>query len=270
MTKILITLLALLTSVAAFAQGPQPKSQEELDALLKIQDATDPNARIAASDEFLKTYGDSDFREFANYMLMLSYQQLNDFDNMMLYGDQTLALNPDNTGALIALAGAIPLRVGEFDIDREEKLAKADDFAKRAVSLIPNMEKPNPAIPDEQWLLSKKELMAQAHEALGITSYLRGDFMASEAALRKTLELSVEQTPMTFYYLSRSLLEQKKYEEADQMADKAVAAGGVPAGGTDLAQDLKTTIAKSKELGTTPSEQKSGGATGMKQVQIKQ
>src|SRR5690606_29059703 len=98
---------------------------------------------------------------------------LNDFENMMIYGEETLKHNPDNIGVLLQLSYAIPTRTREFDLDKEEKLNKAEDFAKRAVTLVPNQEKPNPNLSDDEWLLAKKDFMSQAHISLGLIELKR-------------------------------------------------------------------------------------------------
>ena len=61
---------------------------------------------------------------------------------MLLYGENTLELNPDNIDTLVSLSYAIPARTGEFDLDKDEKLAKAEDYAKRALLAIPHSGKP--------------------------------------------------------------------------------------------------------------------------------
>ena len=92
----------LVCSLALWAQ-PQPKSQEELDAILAIQDAQAADERISAAQTLLTEFKDTEFKEFANYMMMRSYQQKNDFENMVLYGETTLEHNLDNVGVLLQL-----------------------------------------------------------------------------------------------------------------------------------------------------------------------
>ena len=196
--------LALACSLALWAQ-PQPKSQEELDAIMAIQNAQDADGRIAAAEKLLTDFKDTEFKEFANYMMMLSYQQKNDFENMMMYGELTLEHNPDNVGVLLQLSYAIPLRTREFDLDKEEKLAKSEDFAKRAFTLVPNLPKPDPNLPDEEWLLTKKDFMAQANESLGLVSLKREDYAGAADNFQKALDLAPQQNATTFYYMAQAL-----------------------------------------------------------------
>jgi hypothetical protein len=115
MNRLLLTLtLVAARAAGAFAQQaqPQPKSQAEVDAIMAVQNSQDPNERIAAAEKLLKDFKDTEFKEFANYMMMLSYQQLNDFENMLIFGDETLKHNPDNVGVLFCCSSPSPSRRG--------------------------------------------------------------------------------------------------------------------------------------------------------------
>lgn len=243
--KRLLTLVAVVLACVGLApaQGPQPKSQKELDAVLAVESATDPNTRAAAANKLLTDFKNTEFKEYANYMLMVSYQQLDDFENMMVYGERTLEINPENPGVLLQLAYAIPSRTREFDLDKEEKLTKAEDFASRALTLIPNMDKMNPDMGDEEWLATKKDLMAQANESLGVIEIKRENFDEASAFLTKAIELQPEPNAMTHYHLADSYMNAGKKAEAVSAINQSITLGGVPlGGGADAAKNLKEQI----------------------------
>lgn len=247
MKRILGAAIVLALCAPIFAQQPQAKTQKELDALFEIESATDPDVRIRAIHTLLTNFKDTGFKEFANLMMMLSYQEKNDFEMMMLYGERTLELNPDNIDTLVSLSYAIPARTGEFDLDKDEKLAKAEDFAKRALLAIPTLDNPNADVSDDEWLIAKKDFMSRAHDSLGLVALKRKDYQAAEKSLRQSLQVASTQGASTFYHLARVLQEQGKNDEALAMADKSTAAGGVMAGGgQDLAKVLKAQIIKAK------------------------
>ena len=248
MTKIILGAAIVLALCApVFAQGPQAKTQEELDVLMEIEDATDPDLRIGAIHKLLTNFKDTEFKEVANLMMMLSYQQKNDYEMMVLYGERTLELNPNSIDTLVSLSYAIPARTGEFDLDKDEKLAKAEDFAKRALLAISTLENPNPDVTDDQWLIAKKDFMSQAHDSLGLVALKRKDYPAAEKSLRQSLRVASQQSASTFYHLGSALKEQGKNDEALTMADKSIAAGGVMTGsGQDLAKVLKAQLIKAK------------------------
>jgi tetratricopeptide (TPR) repeat protein len=245
--KFLACFAAAALLVALPLSGQQPKSQEELDALIALQNAQAPDDRIAAAEKLLTNFKDTEFKETANYVLMLAHQQKNDFENMLLFGERVLSINPDNTGALISLANAIPMRTREFDLDKDEKLAKAEDFAKRALTLIPNLEKPNPEMPDDQWLMAKKDFMASVYESLGLVAMKRKSYDTAEEQFRKSLEIGAEQPAAGFFYLGQALKEQGKNEEAINALDQAIARGDFQLGdGRPAAATLKADIQNAK------------------------
>lgn len=241
-----LILVGTVWAVGLLAQMPQFKSQEEIDAFMKVQAAPTAAERATAGADFIAKYPKSEAVGLASYMTMLSYQQMNDFDNMLLYGGMVLDSNPAagvKVGTLISLANAIPLRTREFDLDKEEKLGTAEDYAKEAMTLIPTIAKMDPNISDDEWLATKMDFMSQCHEALGTVNLKREDYPEAEASLRKALEMSPNPTPFTMYSLATALSKQGKKEEASEMADRCTAGGGAMSGvGTDLCAELKKTL----------------------------
>jgi hypothetical protein len=139
-----------LTATMVFAQ-PKPKSQKEVDALMAIQNAADPGARIAAVDSLLQKFADTEFKGYALMVAAASAQQMNDFEKMVIYAERTLEADPKNFQAMLMLAGGIAQRTREHDLDREDKLARVDKLANQAMEIAKTSPKPNPQITDEQW-----------------------------------------------------------------------------------------------------------------------
>lgn len=233
-----LALAGILCAGGLLGQAPEFKSQEEFDAFMAVQQAPSVADRVAAGEQFIAEHPQSAAVGLAAYMTMLSYQQMNDYENMLLYGEMVLAANPApsvETGTLIVLAGAIPRRTREFDLDKDEKLSKAEDHAKRAMALIPTLEKMDPAMEDDAWLATKMEFMSQCHEALGLVLSKREDYPGAEAALRKAMDMAQEPVPDTLYNLALALDKQGKKEEAANLARRCTAAGGFRDGsGADL------------------------------------
>ncbi|HYM09942.1 MAG TPA: hypothetical protein VEU62_04385 [Bryobacterales bacterium] len=252
MTRLILAVAAgLVVSAGAWAQQaepkqPKPKSQKEVDAIMAIQNSATPDARIKASEDLITKFADTEFKEFALQMETLSYQQKNDYENMVIAGERTLEVNPDNAVVLITLAEAIPRRTREHDLDKDEKLAKAEKYAKKAQTIIPNLTKFNPQITDEQWTDYKKNAMSQVHEALGLIALDRKSYPASEQSFKSAIEISPQPDPMMFYDLATVYIAQNKYDDAIAALDKSIAAGGVKMGGRDLAADQKDRVMKAK------------------------
>jgi hypothetical protein len=82
-----VALATLVCVTGLYAQMPQFKSQEEIDAFMLVQGAVTPEQRAGAGVDFIAQFPKSEAVGLASYMVMLSYQQMNDFDNMLLYGE---------------------------------------------------------------------------------------------------------------------------------------------------------------------------------------
>ncbi len=242
-----IAILVVATATALAAQMPQFKSQEEVDAFMALQSAATADARAEAGSSFIATFPNSDALSLAAYLVMLSHQQLNDFENMLLYGEMVLEHDPApsvKVGTLISLASAIPTRTREFDLDKEEKLAKAEDYAKQAMALIPTIAKMDPNMSDDEWLQTKMEFMSQCHEAVGSVAIKREDYEAAEASMRKALDMTPSPQPITMYQLATALSKLGRNDEATNLADRCTAGGGFPAPGPeDLCAKLKAEMA---------------------------
>jgi len=258
MKRMFLFLASLVLAASAMAQTnqPRPKSQEEVEAIMAMQKAQTPDQRIEAAKSLLENFKDTEFKETAYFFLMLSYQQKNDFENMMIWGEQTLEENPDNVGALLSMALAIPTRTREHDLDRDEKLARAEDLAERALALIPNLNKPNPDIPDDQWLAQKKDYMSQGNESLGLIHLKRKNYAEAEEYFQKAAEMAAQPNSMLYFRLAQSLRHQAKYDEALSQVQKSIELGGVPMGGGRNASELlKAEIETAKEKGLPPTKE---------------
>ena len=78
------------------AKQPQPKSKEEQDAVIPMFQAmqgTDADAKIKACDSFLQKFPNSEFKPVALFFLTLSYQDKNDYDKTLVYGEFYLSLS---------------------------------------------------------------------------------------------------------------------------------------------------------------------------------
>ena len=153
-------------------QGPQAKSQKELDALKKVQAATDPEQRIAAIENVLENFADTEYKQVLLDMAVQSAEQANDYAKIMVYGERALKGNPNDYESLTAMAAATAQNTKEFDLDKEQKLAKVDKYAQQAIAAIKSASKPNRQLTDEQWDQEKKQLTAEAYASMGAAAVL--------------------------------------------------------------------------------------------------
>ena len=77
----------------------------------------------------------------------------------------------------------------ENDLDKDEKLVKAEKLAKQAMEIAPNAPKPNAQIPDAQWDEIKKEFVGDAHRDLGMIAAVRKKYDVAIAEFKQAVEI---------------------------------------------------------------------------------
>ncbi len=215
-----VVLVAVLP--ALFAQ-PKPKSQDELEALKAMFGAATADARIAAAENVLTKFKDTEFKGVALYFEAASYDQKHDYDNTVVFGERTLEADPKNFQAMLLLAGTIAQHTKEFDLDREEKLAKVNKYAKNALELIKDAPKPNANLTDEQWAEAKKDFAAQAHASMGAGDLVAKKYAEAESEFKTAIEGTDKPDAATIVRLGKAYSEEGKYDLAIAQFDKVMA-----------------------------------------------
>jgi tetratricopeptide (TPR) repeat protein len=259
-----VSVAGLTPRVAAQAKAPQPKSKGELEALQALFNAQDPDARIKAADGLVSNYADTDFKDTALFMAAFSYQQKNDPENAVIYAERVLEANPKHYQSMLMLAELTAQRTREHDLDKEEKLSKAEKYAKGAQDLIKTAEKPNPSITDEQWEAGRKDMSAQALQALGLVAMVRKKYDDAATQFKAALDSSSQPDPATMVRLGAAYNQAGKPDEAIPILEKVMAMTDVHPSIKQFAQAEKARAAQIKG-GAKPA----GGAPAPPQVEIK-
>lgn len=136
------------------------------DAEFKAYDAvvqsTQPQEVVELGKKFLDLFPESDLAPFVHKRLSLSYQQLNDYENMVLHGEKTIELRPDDPDIRPSLALAFAEQ-GENN--------KAIDYAVEALRILSTIEKPADT-PIRQWIMFRDRAVSDANYAQGL-AYLK-------------------------------------------------------------------------------------------------
>jgi len=249
-----LTKAALVFAIAAavlFAQKPPgPKSKGEAEAYNAVVTAMDPAARIKAAEAFVDKYSDSELKAAVLFIEAYSYQQQNDYEKMIVYGERTLEADPKHYGAMLMMARAIAQRTREFDLDREEKLARVEKYAKTAMELLKDAPKPNPQVTDEQWAEGKREYMAQAHQALGFAAAARKNFEGAISELKLAIEAVPD--PVAMVRLAQIYDQAGKPDDALPLLDKVMAMENLHPTIRQFAQAEKVRATQLKSAGAKP------------------
>ncbi len=222
MKKLATIALAAALAVPALAQKqPQVKSQKEAEAVQAVFNAQDPNARIAAAENLLQKFHDTDFKGLALYLATEAAAQLNDPEKVVLYGERTLEADPKNYMAMLTMGRTIAARVREHDFDKEEKLGRAEKLAKDANEALKTATKLNPQMTDADWENAKKDFTAQHFEILGLSANARKKYDVAIASYRSAIELSNDQATMVRLAQTYNLA--GKHDDAIAIAEKVLA-----------------------------------------------
>jgi len=229
------------------AKQPQIKSQKELEAIQAITNALDPNSRMKACDDLVADFPDSEFKAFALQMATISAQMLNDYDKMMIYGERTLEADPNNYVVMLAMANALAQRTREFDLDKEEKLKRAEDLANKALELLATAPRPNPQVTDEQWEQAKADFSSQAHEALGLVALVRKNYNVAVEEFKKAIDIAHTPNAATKVRYAAALNQQGNHDEAIVVLDDVLSDAQLHPTIRQIAQSERLRAVKLKE-----------------------
>lgn len=205
------------------AKQPQPKSQKEAEAIMAIFNAPDPASRIKAAEDLLINFADTEFKAVALQVATVSAQEMNDYEKVIIYGERTLQADPKNYTAMLVMASTIAQRTREHDLDKEEKLSRAEKLADGAIASLDTAPKPRPDLTDEQWEGAKKDLYAQAYESKGLIATARKKHDEAIEFYKKSIEVAANQDPATKVRLAAAYNEAGKYDEAIALIDQVTA-----------------------------------------------
>ena len=219
-------------------KGPMAETEEELEAYQKLLNASlTADQMISLAEEFVQMFPDSELNSFVYLKAMEGYRKKGDFPKLREFGEKSLAIDPENVQALLWLALFIPERTKNTDLDREEKLKEAEDYAKRALAAIEKKEKPDPEMLDTVWEGAVNDMRASSYDALGHVAMKRGRYEAAADFFKKAIALQVEKSPIVLWRLGLTYRIMKKYELARDALKQSVDAGGVNVGLRDYAAE---------------------------------
>lgn len=220
--------VCLLAATVAFPQAkplPKPKSRAEGQAVNAMLQARDPDASIKAADDLVTKYHDTEFKSMAYFIEADSYQQKNDNEKAIVFAEQALQADPMYIDPMVLLANVLATTTRDTDLDKEEKLTRADKYAKDALALLASATKPDPKMADDKWTTYKKSEEAQSWQALGNAALLRKNTDEAIADYQKGIDATPD--PLLMIRAGRALLAARKPEEAAAWFDKAINAPGV-------------------------------------------
>lgn len=214
-TRTKTKMLAAFVAAAALVMAQKPKSKAELEALQAIQAETDAAAKIAKVDAFIVKFADTEFKVWAYTQAADAADHMRDGGpKVIIYSELAVEADPKAFHPMLMAAAELARSTRENDLDKDEKLGKAEKYARTALELAPNAAKVNPNITDAQWDEIKKEFVGDAHRDLGMIASVRKKYDVAVAEFKQAVEIPHEPDPATFIRLAGAYNDNKQPDEA--------------------------------------------------------
>jgi tetratricopeptide (TPR) repeat protein len=252
MKRLAITGICLIAATTAFAQQAKKavsptKSKAEATAVKAMLDAQaqSPDDQIRTADELITKFSNTLYKSFALFLEADGYEAKGDHAKAIVYCEQALAADPKNFDAEILDANITASTTKATDLDKAEKLASSEKMAKEALATISTVEKPTLfALSDAQWDKMKNQSASKGWQALGLVASVQKKPDESIDDYEKGLALNPD--PILMLRVGRALEDQKKYDQALEWMDKAIASPDASAQVKDIATRDKTRITAEK------------------------
>ncbi len=219
-TRMVAAFLAAAAAIATAqttppAQPQKPKyTKAEADAINGFLKEPDPAAKIAKIDAFVQKFADTQFKAMAYTQAARAAEQLGAGPKVIIYSDLALEADPKSYEAMLMESAELARSTRENDLDKDEKLGKAEKLAKEAIEIAPAAQKPNPQIPDDQWAEVQKEFVGDAHRDLGMIASVRKKYDVAIAEFKQALAIPQQPDPPTFIRLAAAYNDNKQPDEA--------------------------------------------------------
>lgn len=213
-------------SGSSLAVPGAPANAEELGAVKAFQEMpnTDLPKKIEAGEEFLKKYPESQYRPIVYSALTLDYIQMGNTEKAFEIGEKEIALKPDDVQTLAVLGQTIPRAMSASTPEPDKRLAKAENYSKRAIEVTPTLAKPD-GMPDQNFVAAKNSTLAMAHSGLGLVYVRRGKFNEAIPELEQSVKIDPNPTPdpVNLYLLGLANQKASRYDDAAAAFNKCAA-----------------------------------------------
>jgi tetratricopeptide (TPR) repeat protein len=251
-----VTVVVLAASALAVAQpkaqqqapkGASKISKKEAEAINAVAAAKTPDEKIAAAESLISNFADTEFKSWAMEAAAEAAEQKNDFAKAIFYAERALEADPKYIDSLILVARETAAHTRENDLDKDDKLAKADKDAKEALELIPGETKPSSIkATDAQWEAFKKDEVAQAHVALGLSAMVRKKYEDASKEFQTAVDNEPMPDPTHMIRLANAYNEAGKSDDALNVCNKLLAMADLNPQYKKFAQQEKDRAEKAK------------------------
>jgi tetratricopeptide (TPR) repeat protein len=202
---------------------PQAKTQPEFDAYKAAAASADTAALEKAADDFAAKFPDSELRIILYKTAMRGYQSANNAEKTEAMGRKVLGLDADDPEALVLVAEVLTERTRDSDLDKDQRWAEADKFAKHATETIETDIAVPAGTPQDKIDAYKSLLRSNAYSIMGTLAFKKDDFTNAEKLLRQSIDAYPSSPdPVVVLRLALALDKQNRYPDALKVAEQAV------------------------------------------------
>ncbi|MGH9779426.1 MAG: hypothetical protein ACRD5I_13540 [Candidatus Acidiferrales bacterium] len=226
------------TTFGAPTNQPSP---EEVDAYTKIATSRNPDERLVMVQDFLTKYPESQLKGRVFASAAEAYRMQNKHAQVIEYGEKAIE---DSQGrdafTMLIVADSLAESALPIHSDYKEKLAKAEEHARRALEVLPELfasMQRRPEVPEEEYARQQRRVEGLGHAILGNVHFRRQEHAKAVEELTKAVETDGYQPDgVDFQRLGFAHLRQQQLKEAEGAFQKCVDLGG--SAGTDCQQRL--------------------------------
>jgi tetratricopeptide (TPR) repeat protein len=238
--------LVLFAAAAALVMAQKKsKSDKETQAIQALQKAKTPDDVIAAAENLLTKFADTEFKSAALVEEANAYEQKGDSIKSLSNGRLAVEADPKNVDALLAVALVLAGHTRDTDLDKTEKLAEADKDIKAALDIIPTETKPA-TVTDAKWEEGTKAVTAKAHYGLGLIAMARKKPADAATEYKLAVDGSPTPDPLWMIRLGGADNQAGKYDDAIAVLDKVIAMSDLNPQYKTVAQNYRADAVKGK------------------------
>jgi hypothetical protein len=225
---------------AAPAGGPSQAEIQDMQNIQKmqVQSVADADARLKALDAFVAKYPTSPFKSDVLTMAGETASMTGNSAKASFYYEEAIKADPKADYAMIMLGAEIARNTKENDINKKEKLDRAEKLAKEGMDLAAKREK-LPNQPEDQYKSMQKDDIARGHMTLGFVAMANQKDVEAGKEFMQSVDLAANGDAMNLLRAGMAFNNGKDFTSANAALDRFLAIPNIPDQYKKMAEDEK-------------------------------